>query len=149
MNFFLNARILTLYCLTLLLLISCGTGKKESSEESLEKNSGPIKTLTSATQLDTIIEAAGGSLLAFDLYADWCRPCRMLSPTLEKIAAGNLSKVTFYRINIDKFPQIARDFGVSGIPLVVFMKNKTVVKQFVGVQPEEDYIRTIIDNTAN
>jgi Thioredoxin domain-containing protein len=136
-------------CIALLFLILCGTAKKENAEENSETSSGPIRTLHSPTQLDTIIEKAGGSLLAFDLYADWCRPCRILSPTLEKIAAGNLSKVTFYRINIDKFPQVARDFGVNGIPLVVFMKNKTVVKQFVGVQPEEDYIRTIIENAAN
>jgi thioredoxin 1 len=76
-------------------------------------------------------------------------PCRILAPTLEKIAQSNLSKVTFYRINIDKFPQVARDFGVSGIPLVVFMKNKKVVQQFVGVQPEDDYVRAIIQNAAN
>jgi thioredoxin 1 len=147
---FLNARILSvLSCVVFFIFSSCGNAKKESAGENAEINSGPIKTLTSAILLDTIIEKAGSSLLAFDLYADWCMPCRILSPTLEKIAQSNLSKVTFYRINIDKFPQVARDFGVSGIPLVVFMKNKKVVQQFVGVQPEEDYIRAIIQNAAN
>jgi thioredoxin 1 len=138
-----------LCCSVFLFLSSCGTSKKESAGENPETNSGPIKTLTSAVLLDTIIEKAGNSLLAFDLYADWCMPCRILAPTLEKIAQSNLSKVTFYRINIDKFPQVARDFGVSGIPLVVFMKNKKVVQQFVGVQPEDDYVRAIIQNAAN
>jgi thioredoxin 1 len=145
---FINVRSLpVLLCLVFLSLNSCA--KKETAGENSGANSGPVKILTSAIQLDTIIEKAGGSLLAFDLYADWCVPCRILSPTLEKIAESNASKVTFYKINIDKFPQVARDFGVSGIPLVVFMKNKTVVRQFVGVQPEEDYVRAIIQNAAN
>jgi len=84
-----------LCCSVFLFLSSCGTSKKESAGENPETNSGPIKTLTSAVLLDTIIEKAGNSLLAFDLYADWCMPCRILAPTLEKIAQSNLSKVTF------------------------------------------------------
>jgi thioredoxin 1 len=144
-----KARFFSVLCCSLFLFFSsCGTAKKEENAPAVA-DSGPIKTLTSAILLDTIIEKAGNSLLAFDLYADWCMPCRILSPTLEKIAQSNLSKVTFYRINIDKFPQVARDFGVSGIPLVVFMKNKKVVQQFVGVQPEDDYVRAIIQNAAN
>jgi thioredoxin 1 len=147
---FLNVRILSvLSCVVFFIFSSCGTSKKQAADQNQETNSGPIKTLTSAILLDTIIEKAGSSLLAFDLYADWCMPCRILSPTLEKIAQSNLSKVTFYRINIDKFPQIARDFGVSGIPLVVFMKNKKVVQQFVGVQPEDEYVRAINQNASN
>jgi thioredoxin 1 len=128
----------------LLAFVSCGTGKKEESGAVKKTEASEfIKHIESAEQLDTIMTKAGNNLIAFDLYADWCMPCRILSPTLEKIAKSNPSKVVFYKINIDKLPQVARDFGVSGIPLVVFMKNKTVVQEFVGVQPEEDYIAAI------
>jgi thioredoxin 1 len=147
---FFNARMLrVLSCSAFLFFSSCGTSKKENAGENPETNSGPIRTLTSAILLDTIIDKAGSSLLAFDLYADWCMPCRIVYPTLEKIAQSNLSRVTFYRINIDRFPQVARDFGVSGIPCVVFMKNKKVVQRFVGVQPEEEYVRTINQHASN
>jgi thioredoxin len=131
-------------CFALLAFVSCGAEKKEGpAAAKKEAASEFIKHIESADQLDTIMTKAGNNLIAFDLYADWCMPCRILSPTLEKIAKSNPSKVVFYKINIDKLPQIARDFGVSGIPLVVFMKNKTVVQEFVGVQPEEDYIAAI------
>ena len=145
MDFFRFFRTAALFaCFALLWLVSCGTEKKEGpGAVKKTADSEFIKHIESAEQLDTIMTKAGNNLIAFDLYADWCMPCRILSPTLEKIAKSNASKVVFYKINIDKLPQVARDFGVSGIPLVVFMKNKTVVQEFVGVQPEEDYIAAI------
>ena len=82
----------------------------------------------------------------FDLYADWCMPCRVLSPVLEKIAVEMKSSVSFYKINIDKSPDIASVFQVSGIPFVVFIKDKKVVQALLGVQPEAAYRRAIMEH---
>jgi len=82
-------------------------------------------------------------LLMFDLYADWCMPCRILSPMLEEIAKENKDKVTVYKINVDKNPQIAGGLGVTGIPYVVFVKSKTGVHAITGVQTKAAYVRAI------
>jgi thioredoxin 1 len=129
-----------------LLTISCGKEKKDSDSGSSEQASEPasfIHTIASEDEFKQIVDAAGSKLLAFDLFATWCRPCRMLAPVLEKIAMENSSRVTFFKINVDKLPGIAQSFGVNGIPHIAFIKNKAVVENIVGMQPEQTYVEII------
>ncbi len=104
---------------------------------------GEIKTINSVEEFSKILESSGDRLLVFDLYADWCMPCKILSPILEKISKEKKEQADFYKINVDKHPQLAGAFGVSGIPFVVFVKNKTGVSALTGVQSKEAYIKTI------
>lgn len=112
------------------------------------QNRNSIKEITSYEEFNQVIEKEKDKLLGFDLYADWCRPCKILSPMLEKIADRNKDKITFYKINVDKFPKLASAFGVRGIPYVVFMKNKKNVYALTGVQSEDTYEK-IIERYAN
>lgn len=105
--------------------------------------SSEIKPVNSVEEFSEIIEKSGDKLLVFDLYADWCHPCKILSPILEKISNEKNMQADFYKINVDKQPQIASAFGVSGIPFVVFVKNKKGVSALRGVQTREAYIKTI------
>ncbi|UCH97453.1 MAG: hypothetical protein JSV88_11530, partial [Candidatus Aminicenantes bacterium] len=82
-------------------------------------------------------------LMVFDLYADWCGPCKVLSPMLEEIARENKDKASFYKINVDHHPRLAAAFKVSGIPYVVFLKNKTVVYALTGLYPKDAYVKAI------
>ncbi len=102
-----------------------------------------IQTINSVDEFKSIIENAGDRLLVFDLYADWCMPCKVLSPQLEKVAREKSAKATIYKINVDKHPGIAGAFGVRGIPFVVFVKQQTAVHAITGVQPKEAYARAI------
>lgn len=102
-----------------------------------------VKHIESMDELKQAAESAGDHLLILDLYADWCVPCRYLSPILEEVAKENHDRVTVYKVNIDKNPDIARAFNVTGIPYVVYIKNKTAVTAFTGVQPKENYVRAI------
>ncbi len=131
----------------ILLLLSCGQEKKETSAEG--GATSLITAVASADEFNSVIENSPNKLLVIDLYAEWCVPCRILSPMLEKIAQNNTWRAAFYKINIDKFPQIARSFGVRGIPHVAFMKNRTVVEALVGVQPEEAYMKVIAENASS
>jgi thioredoxin len=108
-----------------------------------------VTVIQSADQLTALMDSSGSRLLMFDLYADWCMPCRVLSPILEKIAAEMKPSVTFYKINVDKSPGIASLFQVSGIPFVVLIKNKEVVQAFLGVQPEAAYRRAIMEHATD
>jgi len=113
---------------------SCGGKSKESSA---------MTRVLTIGEVTTAIDSSKDSLLAFDMYADWCGPCKMLAPTLEKVAIAAKGKVTFYRVNMDQIPDAAQLFGVRGIPFIVFVKNKQVVASYTGVQPEETYLGAI------
>jgi len=82
-------------------------------------------------------------LMVFDLYADWCGPCQVLSPMMEKIAAKNKEKAAFYKIDVEQQPRLSTFFKVSGIPYVVFLKNKTILYALTGLYPKEEYIKVI------
>ncbi|HEX7510262.1 MAG TPA: thioredoxin domain-containing protein [Chitinivibrionales bacterium] len=136
----------------MVLVVSCGNEKKEPQEENNnpapQEQSGPVKKIISMEQYNAAVEQSGDKLVVFDLYADWCMPCRILSPTLEKIAERYASQASFYKINIDKVPQVSQFFGVRGIPHVALMKNKTVVDAIIGLQPEENYAKAIEKNAG-
>lgn len=83
----------------------------------------------------------------FEFYADWCSPCKELAPVLEKIARNNKDKVTVYKINTDRNSELSYSFRVSGIPHVIFVKNKENVFSLTGLYPQNMYLR-IIDQFA-
>jgi thioredoxin len=126
-----------------ILLLSFGCGGQKTAEEGWF---GAIKTMK---QLSAVVDLSDNSLVAFDLYADWCGPCRRLAPTLDSIAKENKNRVTFYRINVDQLPQAAQAFQVSAIPVVVFVKNKSAVCTVVGMQPKEEYVKVIDEYFKN
>jgi len=102
-----------------------------------------VQAITSVEQFNSILESGGDRLLGFDLYADWCMPCRILAPTLEELAREKAGKITIFKVDTDKFPQITAAFGVTGIPFVVFVKNKKAIYALTGVQPKDTYSRII------
>lgn len=70
-----------------------------------------------------------------DFYADWCNPCRMVSPIVDEIAKENPQYVVG-KINVDSEAELAEEFGVSSIPMLVVMKNGKIVNQSVGARPK-------------
>ena len=129
-----------------MLPLSCGKDNKKAQEalkaESAEAASS-IHIIASEDEFKRIVEGSGDRLLAFDLYANWCMPCRMLSPVLEKIAAANSSRVSFFKINLEKLPVFSETFNVNGIPHVAFIQKKAVVENVIGMQPEQTYLDII------
>lgn len=70
-----------------------------------------------------------------DFYADWCGPCRMVSPLVEEIAEEN-PQYLIGKINVDKEPELAQKFQVLSIPTLVVLKNGKPVNQSVGAKPK-------------
>jgi len=79
-----------------------------------------------------------------DFWAPWCGPCRMVSPILEKFAGEYAGKLIVAKVNTDEDPQWAMQFGVQGIPTMLFVSGGKVVHQQVGAVPEP-YLRDIVD----
>lgn len=76
------------------------------------------------------IENYNGTVL-IDFFADWCTPCKMLSPVIEDIARGADVKVC--KVNVDSEKELAEKFGIMSIPTLVVIKNGTVRNRSIGV----------------
>ena len=70
-----------------------------------------------------------------DFYADWCGPCRMVSPIVEEIAKEN-PQYLICKINVDDDPELAQEFGVVSIPTLAVMKDGKVINQSAGARPK-------------
>ena len=77
-----------------------------------------------------------------DFYADWCGPCKMMSPIIDKIAE-ELPDVKVGKINVDTNGELAMKYNVSSIPTILIMKNGMPVKTFVGVTDKKEIISAI------
>jgi thioredoxin 1 len=67
-----------------------------------------------------------------DFWAPWCGPCRMIAPVLEEVAEDYEDKIVIAKVNTDENPRWAMDFGVQGIPTLLFIVNGEVIDQQVG-----------------
>lgn len=74
-------------------------------------------------------------LVLLDFYADWCGPCRMMSPLVDEIAEEN-PQYLVGKINVSEEPELAQSFGVTSIPTLAVMKNGKVVGQSAGARPK-------------
>jgi thioredoxin 1 len=104
---------------------------------------GNLPLITTSEELSAASTKAGSRMVVLDLYADWCGPCRILSPTLDDLSKEYKGKADFYRINVDNSSGLSRSFGVKGIPYVVFMKSGKAVYALTGLHPKEDYEKVL------
>lgn len=74
-----------------------------------------------------------------DFYADWCGPCRMVSPIVEEIAKEN-PQYLIGKINVDSEPELAQQFNVVSIPTLTVMKDGKVISQSAGARPKPDIL---------
>jgi thioredoxin 1 len=78
-----------------------------------------------------------------DFWAEWCGPCRMLTPILEQLATEQGSALKIGKVNVDESPDLAAQFGVRSIPMLVFFKNGKQVDSVVGVQSKDALIKRV------
>lgn len=80
-----------------------------------------------------------------DFWAEWCPPCRMLAPTLEKLAEDYRDKVKVCKLNVDEVSDIANRYNVSSIPTLILFKDGNEVARQIGALPE-DRLRNWLDS---
>jgi thioredoxin 1 len=74
-----------------------------------------------------------------DFWAEWCMPCRMLTPTIEKLATSYAGKVKVGKLDTDANRDTAMKYGISAIPTVILFKDGQVAQKFVGLRQERDF----------
>ena len=85
-----------------------------------------------------------------DFYADWCMPCKMVAPLLNQLSKEYEGQVKFYKVNTEKDPEVARAFGVSSIPTLLFIAptgNPTVVRGAQSISSLRKNVEKIIPSS--
>ena len=83
-----------------------------------------------------------------DFWAEWCGPCRSVSPVVEELSSEYDGKVDFVKINVDENAELAQKYNVFSIPTLAIFKNGEVVSQKVGASTKESF-KTMIDSSLN
>ena len=82
-------------------------------------------------------------LTIVDFFADWCGPCRKLSPIMDEIEQELMGNVKFTKINTDDNIELAQTYQISGIPTLLVFKNGELVERMVGLMPKNSIITNI------
>ncbi len=80
-----------------------------------------------------------------DFWAEWCKPCLIVAPTIDELAKQYDGKVKVAKVDVDSQGELAQQFGVSSIPTLLIMKDGVEAKRFVGVTAKDDLAKALDD----
>src|SRR5579864_7329140 len=95
-----------------------------------------------------VLDASNAQPVMVDFWADWCRPCHMLAPTVAEIAQDYAGKLKVVKLNVDENVNSAGRYNIRGIPTLLIFKGGQVADQIVGAVPKEQ-ISKIVDRHLN
>jgi thioredoxin 1 len=104
---------------------------------------GATKNVTDATFEADVLK--NEKPVVVDYWAEWCGPCRQVSPVLEEIAAEHADKIEVVKLNVDENPVTSQRYGILNIPTLSVFKNGEVVKEIVGARPKSALLRELAD----
>ncbi len=90
--------------------------------------------VTDATFADEVLNSS--DTIMVDFWAEWCGPCRAVSPILDAIAAENSDKIKIVKLNVDDNPQMAMKYQITSIPAMKVFRGGEVVKTVIGAKPK-------------
>jgi len=99
------------------------------------------KPVTDANFETKVLKANGPVLL--DFWAEWCGPCRSLTPSIDALAAEKGSQIKVVKVNVDESPESPSKYGVRSIPALYIFKNGQVVAQTIGALPKSELFKWV------
>lgn len=96
---------------------------------------GKVKELKAPEQFEEIIKDPGRAAF-IDFWAEWCGPCKMVGPVVERLAKEYDGRMTFTKVNVDEFPEISRRYGVRSIPTMIIFREGRAATRITGFKPE-------------
>jgi thioredoxin 1 len=103
-----------------------------------------ISSVTDSSFQSEVLDASNAQPVMVDFWADWCRPCHMLAPTVAEIANDYAGKLKVVKLNVDENVNSAGRYNIRGIPTLLIFKGGQVADQIVGAVPKEQ-ISKIVD----
>ena len=107
---------------------------------------GEVLQITDENFQNVVVDSKSAVLV--DFYADWCGPCKTISPIVEEMAREFAEQgLTVGKVDIDKAQQLAVQFGIQGVPTLLFFKDGQKVDQLVGAHPKpviEEKVKAIL-----
>ena len=107
-----------------------------------------VTSVTDSTFQAEVLDASGSQPVMVDFWAEWCRPCHMLAPTVAEIARDYAGKLKVVKLNVDEASNSAGRYNIRGIPTLLIFKSGQVVEQIVGAVPK-DQISKAVDRQLN
>jgi len=96
-----------------------------------------VSSVTDSTFQAEVIDASNSQPVMVDFWAEWCRPCLMLAPTVAEIATAYAGKIKVLKLNVDENSNSAQKFNIRGIPALLIFKGGQVAEQVVGAVPRD------------
>lgn len=125
---------------TIIRCLSCNAGNRvrptSAGTPRCAKCKTPLPWLVNATSETFAAEVDAKVPVVVDFWAEWCGPCRMVGPVLEKLAKKNAGELKVVKVDVDAHPDLGQRFGAQSIPLMVLMSDGKEADRIVGAAPE-------------
>lgn len=97
--------------------------------------------LTDTNFQEEVLDKKG--LTVVDFWAEWCGPCKMISPIIEELAEDYKDKIVVGKVNVDDNPELSIKYGIRSIPTILFVKDGEVVDKMVGAAPKQAFVNKV------
>ena len=104
---------------------------------------GSARAVTDATFVAEVLE--NDKPVVVDYWAEWCGPCRQVTPILEEIASEHADKIDVVKLNVEENPVTSQRYRILNIPTLSVFKDGEVVKEIVGARPKSALLRELAD----
>ena len=108
----------------------------------VSKGTPPPWLTGSTSTFDEAVKAADTAVVV-DFWAEWCGPCKMITPILEELASEQAGKITVAKLNVDENPDLAMRYNVMSIPTLLVFKDGEVAKRLVGAKPKSALLQEL------
>jgi thioredoxin 1 len=131
-------------------LITCRSENGSSAKPDKEGNNSVIqltndgfKKIVFNYEVNKEWKYEGSKPAIIDFYADWCGPCRQLSPLVEEVATEYAGKIVVYKVDTDKETSLSQSMGISGLPTLLFIPAQGKPQMSMGAIPKESLVKAI------
>jgi thioredoxin 1 len=107
-----------------------------------------LAAVTDANFQAEVIDASNAQPVMVDFWAEWCRPCHMLAPTVDEIATAHAGKLKVVKMNVDENINSPGRFNIRGIPTLLVFKGGQMVEQIVGAVPRDQIEKILLKHIS-